>query len=101
FAEGPTIPETARIREEREEPSHSARTSEVSVFRYWDRWLTEGRYPHLFIVEPGAEPTDLTPSSTRWMRWDNTNDPVDDIAISPDGTEVAVCFDTSTAPHRE
>ena len=101
FAEGPTIADTARIRDERDDAPHSARTSEVSVFRYWDRWLTEGRYPHLFILEPGREPTDLTPSSNRWMRWDNTNDPVDDIAISPDGDEVAVCFDTSSAPHRE
>ena len=101
FAEGPTISDTTRIREERAEPSHSARTTEVSVFRYWDRWLTEGRFPHLFIIEPGREPVDLTPLSTRWMRWDNTADPADDLAISPDGNEIAVCFETSTPPHRE
>lgn len=101
FAEGPTIADTARIREERDDATHSARTTDVSVFRYWDRWLTEGRFPHLFIIEPDHEPVDLTPSSTRWMRWDNTSDPTDDFAISPDGSEVAVCFETSTAPHRE
>lgn len=101
FAEGPTIADTSRIREEREDSTHSARTTGVSVFRYWDRWLTDGRYPHLFIIEPDREPLDLTPSSTRWMRWDNTSDPIDDLAISPDGSEIAVCFDTSTAPHRE
>jgi dipeptidyl aminopeptidase/acylaminoacyl peptidase len=101
FAEGPTIADTARIREERDDATHSAHTTEVSVFRYWDRWLTEGRFPHLFILGPGSEPIDLTPASNRWMRWDNTNDPVDDVAVSPDGGEVAVCFDTSSAPHRE
>ena len=101
FADGPTITDTSRIRAEREEATHSARTTAVSVFRYWDRWLTDGRYPHLFIIEPDREPIDLTPSSTRWMRWDNTNDPVDDLAISPDGREIAVCFDVSAAPHRE
>lgn len=101
FSEAPTIDGSAALRDEREAAHHSARTSEVAVFRYWDRWLTEGRFPHLFVIEPGSDPRDLTPESTRWMRWDNTSDPTDDLAVSPDGTEVAVCFDVSTAPHRE
>ena len=101
FAEGPTLEETARIRDEREKRNVSALTTDVAVFRYWDRWLTEGRHPHLFLVEPGEEPVDLTPESTRWMRWDNTGDPIDDLAVSPDGREVAACFDVSESPHRE
>jgi dipeptidyl aminopeptidase/acylaminoacyl peptidase len=101
FAEALTIDATAQLREERKSSKTSARTTDNTVFRYWDRWLTEGRFPHLFVVEPGRDPIDLTPRSLRWMRWDNTDDPTDDVAISPDGTEVAVCFEVSAPPHRE
>ncbi|HSJ27575.1 MAG TPA: S9 family peptidase [Acidimicrobiia bacterium] len=101
FADSPTIEGTGRVRDERAEREARVRTTEVAVFRYWDRWLTEGRIPHLFIVEPGSEPIDLTPTSTRWMRWDNTTDPTSDVDIAPDGSEVAVCLDVSTPPHRD
>lgn len=101
FSEGPTIETTARIRDERADQKHSAKTSNVAVYRYWDRWLTDGRFPHLFVIDPAAEPIDLTPDSSRWMKWDNTSDPTDDIAVSPDGTEVAACFDVSEAPHTD
>lgn len=101
FAEDPTLDGTARLRDEREELPYSARTSDVAVFRYWDRWLTEGRYPHLFVVAPDEHPRDLTPTSTRWMRWDNTGDPTEDVDISPDGAEVSGCFEVSQPPHRD
>lgn len=101
FAEGQTIEATAQIREERESEKHSAKTSDVAVYRYWDRWLTDGRFPHLFMIDPDATPLDLTPDSTRWMKWDNTSDPTDDIAVSPDGAEVAACFDVSSPPHTD
>jgi dipeptidyl aminopeptidase/acylaminoacyl peptidase len=101
FAEALTIDATRHLLDERKAQKTSARTTENAVFRYWDRWLTEGRFPHLFVVEPGREPIDLTPNSARWMKWDNTDDPTDDVAVSPDGREVAVCFDVSTPPHRD
>ncbi|MDX1449235.1 MAG: S9 family peptidase [Acidimicrobiia bacterium] len=101
FAEAPTPDGTAELRDARAEQPHSSKTTEVAVFRYWDRWLTEGRYPHLFVVTPGEPPTDLTPDSARWMRWDNTGDPTEDVAISPDGSQIAACFEVSTPPHRD
>jgi dipeptidyl aminopeptidase/acylaminoacyl peptidase len=101
FDEDPTIAGTLRLRDERATPSHSALVSDVAVFRYWDRWLTDGRHPHLFVVDGTTDPVDLTPGQNRWMRWDNTADPLDDIAISPDGREVAACFEVSVAPHRD
>lgn len=101
FAAEPTIEGTARLRDERAEVAHSAMTTDVAVFRYWDRWLTEGRFPHLFVLAPGETPRDLTPASTRWMRWDNTGDPTDDVDISPDGSEVSACFEVSQPPHRD
>ncbi|MEX2653934.1 MAG: S9 family peptidase [Acidimicrobiia bacterium] len=101
FAEGQTIEATAEIRDERKAQKHSAKTTDVAVYRYWDRWLTDGRFPHLFVIDPDAAPLDLTPDSKRWMRWDNTSDPTDDIAVSPDGNEVAACFDVSSDPHTD
>ncbi|MFP5331696.1 MAG: S9 family peptidase [Acidimicrobiia bacterium] len=99
FAADPTLDGSARIRDE--EPTTSAKTTDAAVYRYWDRWLTDGRYPHLFVVSAGSEPRDLTPTSSRWMRWDNTGDPTDDVDIAPDSSQIAACFDTSAAPHRE
>ena len=101
FAEDPTIEGTARLRDERAEQAHTAKTSDVAVFRYWDRWLTEGRFPHLFVLTPGGPPRDLTPSSARWMRWDNTGDPTDDVDVAPDGREISACFEVSHPPHRD
>lgn len=101
FDDAPTIEDTVRLRDERAKATTSAKTSDVAVFRYWDRWLTDGRHPHLFVVDGDESPRDLTPSQRRWMRWDNTGDPLDDVDISPDGTEVAVCFEVSAPPHRE
>jgi dipeptidyl aminopeptidase/acylaminoacyl peptidase len=101
YADGPTLDDTRRKRDELAASKTSARTTTVAVYRYWDRWLTDGRCPHLFVIESGADPVDLTPTSQRWMRWDNTGDPTDDVDISPDGSEVAACFDVSTSPHRE
>lgn len=75
--------------------------SSDAIYRYWDRWLTDGAVPHLFRVDPASgEARDLTPGAARWMRWDNTGDPVADVAVSPDGTTVVYCADRSDAPHR-
>lgn len=100
FEEAPTIEATTRLRDERTKAASNAKVSDVAVFRYWDRWLTEGRFPHLFVVESSTV-RDLTPDQRRWMRWDNTGDPMDDVDIAPDGSEIAVCFEVSTPPHRE
>ncbi len=101
YSDAQTIDGTRQRRDELAAAKTSARTTEVAVYRYWDRWLTDGRRPHLFVIEPGSDPFDLTPSSTRWMRWDNTGDPVADLDIAPDGSEVAACFDVSEPPHQE
>lgn len=76
------------------------RVTEDAVFRYWDAWLTDGRVPHLFLVDPtSGETRDLTPDSRRWMRWANTGDPVADVAVSSD--RVLFCADVSPPPHRD
>ena len=73
-----------------------------AVYRYWDRWLTDEAHPHLFLLDVrSGEAEDLTPDSRRWMRWENTGDPVADLAVSPDGSRVLFCADRSEPPHRD
>lgn len=85
-----TVNETAAERDRRKDLKVTGQSTESAVFRYWDRWLTTGEVPHLFLVD-GSEARDLTPGSVAWMRWDNTGDPIDDIDIAPDGSTVAWC----------
>lgn len=102
YADQPTIDGTARERDRRKNRKHSARVSERAVFRYWDRWLDDGEVPHVFLLDPESrELVDLTPGSTRWMRWENTWDPIDDIDLSPDGRHLAWVADRSEHPHGE
>lgn len=101
---GHDSPEATREeRERRSEDPVTARVTEDAVYRYWDRWLTDGRVPHLFLVpaEEGGEPRHLTPGFERWMRWDNTGDPLTDVSVSPDGSEIAFVADRSAPPHRD
>lgn len=81
----------------RKEDPVKAHVTEDRVFRYWDRWLTEGKVPHLFVLElaTGAL-TDLLPESQRWWDWDSPGDNYD---IAPDGDEIAFSADTSEPPH--
>ncbi len=75
----------------------SAHVTEDRVYRFWDRWLTDGLVPHLFAVdvESGAV-TDLTPDSDRWF------DLMDDrgqFDVAPDGKEVVFAANSSRPPH--
>jgi len=75
----------------------SAHVTEDRVFRFWDRWLTDGRVPHLFVVdiETGAI-RDLTPDSQRWF---DLMDEQGQFDISPDGREVVFAANSSDPPH--
>ena len=65
----------------------SARTTEDRVYRYWDRWLTDGEVPHLFRVDAETgEASDLMPGWTRMIDFDEIGAVLD---VAPDGTEVA------------
>lgn len=64
--------------------------SDRGLYRYWDRWLTDGSRPHIFEFDTkGSMVRDLTPSQDKWMPWDNTDDPLDDVAVS--STSVVYC----------
>ena len=71
------------------EEATTARASEARLVRFWDRWLDDGKVPHLFHVDlDSGAATDLTPTWTRYFRFDNIGDPRSDVAIAPDGSEI-------------
>ncbi len=98
-----SIEATRAERDRREDDPVSVRVTEDAVYRFWDRWLTDGRIPHLFLVDARGEtgPRHLTPGFERWMRWDNAGDPLEDVDVSPDGSEIAFAADRSEPPHRD
>jgi dipeptidyl aminopeptidase/acylaminoacyl peptidase len=90
YEDAPTIEETRAF-----EPP-TVRTTEKRLFRYWDRWLTDGKVPHLFHIDLETKSIrDLIPGWTSQWRWDQEGASFD---ISPDGTEVAFCASTVDTP---
>jgi dipeptidyl aminopeptidase/acylaminoacyl peptidase len=68
----------------------TAHVTEDRMYRYWDRWLTNGEIPHLCRVDLATGVmTDLTPDETAWWVWDNTSNPGEMFDVSPDGSQIA------------
>ncbi|HTO89853.1 MAG TPA: S9 family peptidase [Candidatus Sulfotelmatobacter sp.] len=82
-----TVEKTASELERREKDPVKAHVTEDRVYRYWDRWLTTGEVPHLFVVDvESGETRDLTPDSTLWFDF---MEPSGQYDVSPDGREIA------------
>jgi dipeptidyl aminopeptidase/acylaminoacyl peptidase len=97
-----TIEGTHALLEARAKAKVRAHVTEDRVYRYWDRWLTDGAVPHLFSIEitTGDVATgaciDLTPGSTRWF---DLMDDAGQFDLSPDGREIVFAADESEPPH--
>ena len=73
----------------------TARVTEDRVYRFWDHWLTDDSYPHLFSINiHTGEIADLTPG---WDRWFSLNGDAE-FDISVDGRQIAVSAVTSPPP---
>jgi dipeptidyl aminopeptidase/acylaminoacyl peptidase len=98
LAEAPT-PEGTRARlETREKEPLRPRVTEDRVYRYWDRWLTDGEFHHLFVLDLETRIlTDLTPDLRRWF---DLMDPSGQYDIAPDGEEIAFSANASEPPHQ-
>lgn len=73
----------------------TARVTEDRVYRFWDHWLTDDSYPHLFSINiHTGEIADLTPG---WDRWFSLNGNAE-FDISADGRQIAVSAVTSPPP---
>jgi len=61
--------ETKKAIEARDKAKVKARVTEGRLYRFWDRWLTDDEYPHLFLVDVETKKvTDLLPGSRRYSR---------------------------------
>jgi dipeptidyl aminopeptidase/acylaminoacyl peptidase len=71
--------------DKRKERKVTAKATEDRFYRYWDRWLTDGTTPHLFMVDLETKAvTDLTPE---WSRFFSESGGID-YDVSPDGKEI-------------
>ncbi len=96
-----SIEDTTAERDRRREDHVTARVTEDAVYRFWDRWLTDGEVSHLFLLDLASRSLrHLTSGRERWMRWDGMWDPADDMDVSPDGSEVAFVADRLERPDR-
>jgi dipeptidyl aminopeptidase/acylaminoacyl peptidase len=69
-----------------------AHVVEHAAYRWWDRWLSDGRVPHLFVVDVGSGKTRSLFAGTPYEL--PRNDPAaHHYDIAPDGREIAFTFD--------
>lgn len=87
---------TKKVLDEREKKKVKARVSETRLFRFWDRWLTDDEYPHLFVVDLATRKvSDLIPGSRRYFSLQEGNG---DFDLSPDGASVVFEANSTEPP---
>jgi len=86
----------AKMEKEMRESKITAKVTENSTFRFWDRWLTDGYYPRLFSLDLASEAvTDLMPNTSNYF---NMMGGVS-YDISPDGKTIAVSMNVTEPPY--
>ena len=89
---------TAKAIEARDKNKVKARTTDSRLYRFWDRWLTDGEFPHLFVVDIATKKvTDLTPGSSRLF---GLQDGSGDYDVSPDGSTIVFSALASPPPYK-
>ncbi len=92
-----TVEGTAKLAKEREADPVKVAVTEDRVYRHWDRWLTDGKFHHIFALDLATRAlVDLIPRSTRWF---GLMEPNGNYRISPDGREVAFSACRTKPPH--
>lgn len=85
----------AALIDARKKSKVTARTTENVMYRYWDRWLTEGYFSRLFAVDlQSKKVTDLMPGLNNYF---NMMGGVS-YDISPDGKQIALSMNTTQPP---
>jgi len=94
-----SVEETRKALEAREKNKVKARVTENRLYRFWDRWLTDGEYPHIFVVELETRKlTDLLPGSKRYFGLRDGSGSYD---VSPDGTQIVFQANSTEEPYRK
>jgi dipeptidyl aminopeptidase/acylaminoacyl peptidase len=89
--------ETKKALEKREKSKLKARATENRLFRYWDHWLTDGEFTHLFAVDVATKKvTDLTPKSRRVLGLEEGGF----FDIAPDGQSLVFAANSTPEPYR-
>ena len=97
YADAPTPQGTKELAEKRAKDPVKAHATEDRLYRFWDRWLTGGEMPHLFVLDLETRAlTDLTPEGTGWFDF---MEPGGQYDIAPDGAEIAFVANSSRSPH--
>lgn len=97
LAEAPTPEGTRALLETRAAEPVKAHVTEHRLYRFWDKWLTGGERPHLFVLDLASRAlTDLTPEGTGWFDF---MEPSGQYDVAPDGSEIAFAADSSAPPH--
>lgn len=85
-----------KLQDEKKMSKVSAKVTENAMYRFWDRWLTDGYYPRLFALDLNtSQVTDLMPNTSNYfdMMGGVTYD------ISPDGKFIAVSQNVTEPPY--
>lgn len=99
LAEAPTPEGSRALLEKRAAEPVKAHATEDRVYRFWDKWLTGGERPHLFVLDLATRTlTDLTPEGTGWFDF---MEPSGQYDLSPDGGEIAFAANSSAPPHQK
>src|SRR5262245_56059661 len=89
--------ETRKALEAREKNKVKARTTENRLFSFWDRWLTDDEFPHLFVLDlETRKVTDLLGGSRLLFGLQGGDATFD---VSPDGSMVAFEANATVAPY--
>ena len=97
YADAPTPSGTKELMERRAKDPVKAHVTSDRIYRFWDRWLTGGEHPHLFVLDLATRTlTDLTPEGAGWFDF---MDPTGHYDIAPDGSEIAFSANASRPPH--
>ncbi len=97
YGDAPTVAGSAERHAARDDDPVKAYVTEDRVYRYWDRWLTDGVFHHVFVVDvvSGAV-VDVTPAMRRWLY---LMPPGNGVAIRPDGRQIAFDACRSEPPY--
>lgn len=94
-----TLEETENEAKRRKESKVKARVTDNRFYRFWDRWVCEEPFQHIFAVNvESGDVEDLTPKLDRFFP---LMDPAGSWDIAPDGSEIAFTAVRSGRPYHE
>jgi|GEM_PF-42958 len=97
YADAPSLAGTAERHKAREDDAVKAYVTENRVYRYWDRWLTDGIVHHIYVLDVDrGELADVTPAMRRWLY---LMGPGNGVSVSPDGGAIAFDACRSDPPY--